>query len=359
MQFGRQGKPPVGVIVDTDLGNSIDDVLALSLLYGLEGKDETRVIAVSVSKPNLRAAALAEVIGRFYAGAVSGAFASFRRTLPVALADKGPMPEETPMMRAVLDRKKDDGSLAYESGIRGMNDTAEVRALLRNALTAQHDQNAVMLLLGPATNLAALLAVPGAREWIATKSRFLVVMGGAFPDGDPEFNIKADIPAAKRVFADWPTPIVASGFEVGNAIPFPGGAIEKDFAWSPAHPVVDAYRGYGKMPYDTPSWDLTAALYAVRPDAGFFKLSEPGTISVDDTGRTRFAPSPQGKHRYLIVDPAQTGRIVQTYVEITSAKPVVRQPRFRRPPVQDAKPAAQPKPPAVPKSETTKTPEVK
>ena len=86
MQFPGMGKPCVGLVVDTDLGSRIADALALALLYGLEGKNEGRVVAVSVSKPNLKAAALAEVIGRFYAGAVSGAFGSFSRTLPVGLA---------------------------------------------------------------------------------------------------------------------------------------------------------------------------------------------------------------------------------------------------------------------------------
>jgi len=71
-------------------------------------------------------------------------------------------------------------------------------------------------------------------------------------------------------------------------------------------------------------------LYAVRPQEGYFKLSSPGTIGVLDDGRTKFTPSLEGKHRYLILDPAQKERIVKTYTEIASAKPVARAPRFRR-----------------------------
>ena len=44
MQFPGQGKPPVGIIFDCDMGNSIDDALALALLYGFDGKNEARVI---------------------------------------------------------------------------------------------------------------------------------------------------------------------------------------------------------------------------------------------------------------------------------------------------------------------------
>ena len=81
-------------------------------------------------------------------------------------------------------------------------------------------------------------------------------MGGAFPQGEPEFNIKTDIPAARKLFAEWPTPIVASGYEVGEALPFPASSIENDFSWSPAHPVVEAYKAYRPMPYDARTWDM-------------------------------------------------------------------------------------------------------
>ena len=48
------------------------------------------------------------------------------------------------------------------------------------------------------------------------------------------------------------------------------------------------------------------------------------------SGAVKFTPSSEGKHRYLILDAGQKERIVKTYTEIASAKPVPRQPRFRR-----------------------------
>jgi inosine-uridine nucleoside N-ribohydrolase len=330
MQFPGQGKPPVGIIFDSDMGNSIDDALALALLYGFDGKNEARVVSVSVSKPNLKAAAFCEAIGRFYAGAVSSGFGGFGRTLPIGLASDGKMAEDTPMLTVPLSKRNAQDAPVYEHGIHNLNDTAEVAALIRNAFTAQYDQNAIVVLAGPATNLVKVLDLPGAKDLIAHKVRFLSVVAGSYPDGRPEFNIKTDIPAARKLFAEWPTPIVATGREVGEALLFPASSIEKDFAWSPAHPVVDAYRAYKAMPYDTPTWDMAAVLYAVRPQEGYFKLSSPGTIGVLDDGGAKFTPSPDGKHRYLILDPAQKERILKTYTEIASAKPVPRQPRFRQ-----------------------------
>jgi hypothetical protein len=348
MQPQGEEKPPVGIIFDCGLGASIDEVLALALLYGLDSKSEARVISLSVSKPNLKAAALCEAIARFYGGASSGAFGAVGRTMPVGLADEGKSPEDTPMLTVPLSRRNGEGAPLYSHGIEKLTDTAEVRALIRNALTQQHDQNCVVVLTGPATNLARTLNLPGVKDLIARKAQFLSVAGGAYPDGPPQFNIRADIAAARKLFAEWPTPIVATGDEIGASLLFPASSIEKDFAWSPAHPVVDAYRAYKPMPYDAPTCAMAALLYAIRPQEGYFKLSEPGTIGVLDDGRTKFTPSPEGKHRYLILDPEQKERIIKTYTEIASTKPAARQPRSRRPQQQQQQQQqAPPKPPTV------------
>src|SRR5215467_8055889 len=144
--------PPIGIVLDSDIGNRIDGVLALALLYGLDGKGECRMVATTVSKPNLKSAALSEVIGRFYAGEVSAAFNASGRTLPVGLATSGAHKEDTPML-SVLGKHTADGKLAYTHGIERIADTAEPVDVLRNALSAQHPGNAIVVVTGPASNL--------------------------------------------------------------------------------------------------------------------------------------------------------------------------------------------------------------
>src|ERR1039457_7544200 len=68
MQFPSQSKPPVGIVFDADLGNTIDDALALAMLYGFQGKNESRVLSVSTTKSSLAAAIFADVLVRFYTG---------------------------------------------------------------------------------------------------------------------------------------------------------------------------------------------------------------------------------------------------------------------------------------------------
>src|ERR1017187_2936089 len=165
MQFQGQGKPPAGIVFDADLGNTIDDALALALLYGLQGKNEARVISVSTTVSSLKAAIFTDILVRYYTGE-PGPFAA---PVPIGLTLAGKMAADTPMIAALV------GDARFPRTIAQMNDTADPLALIRNALSAQMDQNAVVVLAGAATNLAGVLALPGNKELIARKVRMLVV----------------------------------------------------------------------------------------------------------------------------------------------------------------------------------------
>jgi inosine-uridine nucleoside N-ribohydrolase len=336
MQFPGEGKPALGIAFDSDIGNSIDDVLALGLLYGFDSKKptEARLVSISLTTSNLKAAGFCEAVDRFYTEITNREIPErFRRNNPpaIGLSLDGKMAADTALLSGPLSKRNEEGKLLYPHEIEKITDTADAAALIRNALTAQHDQNAAVVLSGPATNLAAVLDLHGAKEIIVAKVRVLAVAAGAYPEGSPDAAILTDIAAAKRLFAEWPTPIVAVGPEIGEQLLYPASSIENDFGWTAAHPIVDAYRAFRPMPYDAPTAALAAALYAVRPDSGYFQLSEPGTISVLDDGSTRFALSPDGKHRYVILNPEKKEEITKTYTEIVSAEPPPRDlPRFLR-----------------------------
>jgi len=328
---GRGGaKPPIGIALDGDFGNRIDAVLALAMMNGFASKMEARRISLSVSRPGLKGAQLADVLSAFYAGraiAPGGGVGVITEGM-VGMPEGGPA-DEKPPLAAILSKKYEDGTPAYTSTFTQLRDTAENAVLIRNMLQAQNDENANIVLAGPATGVAKLLTLYGAHAHIVAKCKQLVVAVGAYPAGPAESSIKADVAAAKKLFAEWPTALVAVGSEVGAALPYPGASIEADLSWSPNHPIADAYKIYKPMPYDAPAPALAALLYAVHPDDGYFKLSDPGTITVLDDGRTQFAPGANGKHRYLIADPAQTEKITQLYKDMVSAKPVPRAGRGR------------------------------
>jgi len=56
----------------------------------------------------------------------------------------------------------------------------------------------------------------------------------------------------------------------------------------------------------------------VRPDRGYFSLSPPGRVTVDENGQTHFAESADGKHRYLILAAAQQARTLETLILLAS-----------------------------------------
>ncbi len=276
MQFPAVAKPPVGIVFDCAM-ERIDEVLALAMLHGLDGKDEARVAAVAISRPDLRAAQFCDAVRIFYASATTGPAAAFMHAMPIGLADGAPA-ATPPMLRVALEQP---------SAIRSVTDTADPATLMRNTLMGQYDQNAAIVLSGPGADLERLLEMHGAKELIARKVRLLCATEGA-----------------ARI-AGWPTPVVTVGRETGEALPFPEESIDRDFAWAAGHPVVAAYRACKPAPPGAPSWAMAAMLYAARPAQGYFQVAG---------GR-------------LALDPAQKERILRAYIELASAKPVPRKPR--------------------------------
>jgi hypothetical protein len=335
---GRRGaEQGPGIIFDSDMGRSIDTALALAMLYSLGPKGQ--LIAVSVSNSSLDAAAFCDAMARVYQGERAVGFA--RTSLPVGLAENGPNLGPVPMLSAPLAMKKPDGSAMFPQGIKDIRDTADPRVLIHNALLTQKDGEAIIVLAGPATNLVGTLAVKMRRDLTAAKVGLLVAALGAYPSGVADPRVTSDIKAARQLFADWPGPIVAVGSEVGKAVPYEGARIETDFSWAPAHPVVEAWRALQPRPSEVTGQATAAVLYAANQKEGYFKLSDPGTIEVLADGRTRFAPSANGKHRYLIADAEQKERVANAYTTLAGTKPTPPAGRGPRPEraVQAADPA--------------------
>jgi hypothetical protein len=74
------------------------------------------------------------------------------------------------------------------------------------------------------------------------------------------------------------------------------------------------------MPYNRPTWDLTAALQAVRPGHDYFTLSDPGTVQVEANGATHFTAGP-GDRRFLRLDPAKRTEILEVLSLLASEPP--------------------------------------
>src|SRR5947209_3177531 len=86
---------PVPLIFDTDIGNDVDDALALAIIHSLESRAETKLLAVTITKENRFAAPYIDVVNTFYG----------RPNIPVGLVRNGKTPEDSAMIRVPVERK--------------------------------------------------------------------------------------------------------------------------------------------------------------------------------------------------------------------------------------------------------------
>lgn len=291
------------VIFDTDMGNDIDDAMALAMLHALSDRGECELIGVTLTNAHPAAVPYVRMLNRFYG----------RSDLPVGAAIK------------TLKGGAGDGYMtaALRAEPAEPASPAEPAPEVLRRLLSSAREKVVIVQTGFSTNLAALLYSRDGAALAKEKVALVVAMAGNFAEREPEYNVRIDVASAKTVFERWPTIIVFSGFEIGRDLPYPAASIEHDFAYARPHPVADSYRAYKKMPYDRPTWDLTAVLEAVRPEHGYFGRSKPGTVLVEPNGATRFAPG-QGDRKYLRLDPSKRAEILEVLGLLASQPPARR-----------------------------------
>jgi inosine-uridine nucleoside N-ribohydrolase len=304
MAIPASAATPLHVIFDTDMGNDVDDALALAMLHAFASRGELKLIAVTVSKDNPWAAEYVRMVDEYYG----------RGAIPVGIVHDGKTQEDGLYVKQICELHHRRPNKAA---------VADAVQLLRKTLAGEPDGAVTLIQVGFSTNLARLMESKPDRysslngmDLVKKKVRLLTVMAGNFAQSKPEYNVLTDVPAAQKLFAGWPTDIYFSGFEVGQAILYPASSIEHDF---PAgNPVAEAYRVYAKMPYDRPTWDLTTVLYDLRPDRGYFDLSPSGNVTVAANGATTFQPGPQGKRYFLKVNSMQAARVREACIWLAS-----------------------------------------
>jgi inosine-uridine nucleoside N-ribohydrolase len=309
---------PARIIYDTDMGNDVDDAFGLALLHAFENRHEAKLLAVTISKDNRWSAPFVDLMNTFYG----------RPGIPIGIVIDGATKADGSYTKATVERKAPGGSPLYPHRITETGAVEDAAVLLRKVLAAEQDGTVTIVQVGFSTNLARLLDSPPdvysplrGRELAARKVKLAVLMAGRFDAPQHEYNIEQDLASARKFFAEWPTPIITSGYEVGATILYDPENIDTDFTYVTNHPLADAYRFYRKMPYQEPLWDPSAVLYAVRPGPRYFGLSPNGKIVVDAKAITTLSQDPQGQHHYLTVDDAQRARIKEAITVLASEPP--------------------------------------
>lgn len=304
---------PVKLIYDTDMGNDVDDALALAVIHALQNRGEVELLAVTITKDHEEVAPYIDAVNTFYG----------RGDIPIGITSSGVTPAKSKFTGVA--QEKVDGEFVYPHDLKLGDPVPDAVDILRKTLAAQPDGSVVIAQVGFSTNLADLLKSESGAELAAKKVKHISIMAGAFEpiNGKThrEYNVVMDIPAAQKLAAEWPTPIIYSGFEIGLAILYPAASIEQDFRYVARHPMPESYQAYLPTPHERPTWDLTSVLWAVREDRGYFDISESGTVSVDEQGVTTFAADPKGKHRYLKLNADTVARVRENFSVLASEPP--------------------------------------
>lgn len=316
--YAQSKEEPTLVIFDTDMGNDIDDALALDMLMKYMDQGKMKVLGIMNNKGSVYATRLIDILCTWY---------GYPR-IPIGKIDDGvAIDDYVDYAKRMVEYNNHQG--VYKMTKLNHDDLLPAHLLYRKLLARQADQSVVVISVGFSTNLARLLDTKAdkyskldGKSLVEKKVKVLSIMAGSFgPSKRAEFNVVHDIPAAQQVFRVWPSTIVLLPFEVGQHVHYTSESIEHDFNWTKHHPLVDAYKLYREFPYDRPTWDLTAVYYAANPSDNLFEHSSCGNLSVDDQGFTHFEEYAKGRHFVLSLPKENREVLKQYFIDIIKQKP--------------------------------------
>ncbi|TDW97338.1 nucleoside hydrolase [Dinghuibacter silviterrae] len=270
------------VIFDSDMGPDYDDVGAITMLHVYADSGLIRVLATVASTRYPGVGGVLSVFNTYF----------HRPSIPIGVAPLGGL-----MLR---DWQHWTDTLLARYPHSNFDDDAV--SVYRRVLALAPDSSVTIITVGFLTNLSHLLSsapdslspLPGL-ALVRRKVRLLVSMAGRFPSGY-EFNVMKDAPASAFVFSHWPTPIIFSGFEIGERVLCGLPLIHSSTIQH--SPVKDVFRiSIPLAPEDSAgrkSWDETAVLVAVKGVAPFYHL-EYGHISIAPDGKDTWTPGPNAE----------------------------------------------------------------
>lgn len=314
---------PISIIFETDIGNDVDDALAMDMIYKYLDEKKVNLLAVCSNKDSKYSTEYIHLMNYWYG----------YPNIPIGKVVNGIDCESDASKYAehVCLMKNESGRELFKRPEFDFNTVPEAVSLYRRILSRQPDHSVTVVSVGFSTNIVRLLhsepdkySSLSGKELIEKKVKLLSVMAGSFSSKPmAEYNVVKDIPAAKALADEWPGQIVYTPFEAGVAVLYPGKSIENDFNWTKAHPVVEAYKSYLKMPYDRPTWDPIALLFVMENKPEYFTQSGWGKVTVDDRGFTSFSPNVNGKHQYITLTTVQAKAIQSHFIEIITKVPNV------------------------------------
>ncbi|MGH2563340.1 MAG: nucleoside hydrolase [Ginsengibacter sp.] len=300
-----QKRQAVAIIFDTDIAPDYDDVGAMALLHAFADNEEARILATISSNAFETTAPTLSVLNTYFN----------RPEIPIGIT-KNKLPDKDCSQhwaQAVIAK--------YPHSLQSNDDAMDAIKLYRKILSMQPDKSITIVSVGFFTNLAGLLNSTSdeyspldGTALVTKKVKRLVSMAARIDTSGKsgyEFNVMVDAKASQKVFADWPTPITISGFEIGQKI-LTGIRLIHNRAIINS-PVKDAFEIALIKDNNTigrNSWDETAVLVAVRgssPYFGFRKLN----FRIEDDGKDVVIPGEKFTYLTFKKSPEELAKIIE------------------------------------------------
>ena len=300
-----QKAAPVPVIFDTDIAPDYDDVGAMALLHAFADNGEATILATISSNAFETTVPTLSVLNTYFN----------RPNIPIGVVKKT-LPDKFCSQfwaQAIIAK--------YPHALQSNADAMDAIQLYRKLLSAQPDTSVTIVSVGFFTNLAGLLlSAPDnyspldGKALIIKKVKQLVSMAARLDSngtGGYEFNVFVNAAASKKVFAEWPTPITLSGFEIGEKI-HTGIALINNKAIH-GSPVKDAFTIALTKDSNTigrNSWDETAVLVAVRGIQPYFNYRKIN-FEIEADGKDTLIPGDRFKYLVFKQTPAQIAIVIE------------------------------------------------
>lgn len=308
----------LSVILDTDIGSSTDDLFALDLLYKYMDEGKVNLLAVMLDREGDISAAITDVFNTWYGypnipiGVTHNSVKN-----PKVFIDYSAVVTKTETINAKTGEPDPKGKATRPYFKRTLTDEQikelpEAVKLYRKILNEQPDRSVCICAIGFLSNLGQLLDTPGdeispltGKELVAKKVKIMFTQGGVFYSSlEPDYNVLNDIESGRKVYEEWPTPIVFSPMEVGNEIDYRPKAVLADLADYEKSPMKTVYE---ECETDTGQrmWDNNTVIQAVE-GTDYYTISAAGNIHVTPQGNTIYHPSPFGDRYYQITNKQQS-----------------------------------------------------
>lgn len=282
----------VNVIFDSDMGPDYDDVGAITLLHNFADEGKANVLATIASTKYENVAAVFSVFNTYFK----------KPNIPIAV------PKGDALDLKDSQHWTDSIVKNYPHAINSNKDVPDAVTLYRRILSIQPDKTVTIITVGFLTNLKNLLQSKAdmfsplsGEELVKQKVKQLVSMGGKFPSGS-EFNINQDFAASKYVYENWPTPVLFSGFEIGEKIKVGLPLVHNDAIQN--DPVKDVFRiSIPQAAEDSAgrkSWDETAVLVAVSGYENWYDVKRGKIVISDKDGSNTWVDDLNGTQAYLV-----------------------------------------------------------